>query len=196
MDFGDNGSGNYDEPLWKHVNVLEQTCLLEGESVKFLCDYCNRTFLGSYSTVEEHLLRACEGMTPTIRAQVRNEFCESKKANARMRSADVPVPHSIACSYYGGIPDAGKAMVQSKKRKRSVDDLDEDYLMEVRDHLDAIIARMFYSSGLPFNVARNPYYLSSYALATRKNDIPYCIDVEKDRNHLSSQIARMFYSSG
>ncbi|CAL4901418.1 unnamed protein product [Urochloa decumbens] len=146
MDSGDSDSGNYDEPLWKHVNALEEMCSLEGERVKFLCDYCNRTFLGSYSTVEEHLLRACEGMTPTIRAQVRNEFCESKKANARMRSADVPVPHSVACSYYGGIPDAGKAMVQSKKRKRSTCDLDEDYLMEVRDHLDAIIARMFYSS--------------------------------------------------
>jgi hypothetical protein len=147
MDSGGNDSGNYDEPLWKHVNILEETCLPEGESVKFLCDYCNRTFLGSYSAVEEHLLRVCEGMTPTIRAQVRSEFYESKNANARTRSAYVPVPHSAAGRYYGGMPDSDKALVQSKKRMRNTDDLDEDYLMEIRDHLDAIIARMFYSSG-------------------------------------------------
>ncbi|RLN29131.1 hypothetical protein C2845_PM05G37920 [Panicum miliaceum] len=147
MDSGDNDSGNYDEPLWRHVNILD--CSLEGQSVNFLCDYCNRTFLGSYSAVEEHLLRVCEGMTPTVRVQVRDELCESKKAKARTRVADVPLPlpYSSAGSYFGGMPDTGKAMVQSKKRKKSTDDLDEYYLMEVRDNLDAIIARMFYSSG-------------------------------------------------
>lgn len=147
MDSGYDDSGNYDEPLWKFVSVLEETCSPEGESVKFLCDYCNRTFMGSYSTAEEHLRRVCEGMTPTIRVQVRNELWESKKANARTRVADVPMPHSTAGSYYGGMPDTDKAMVQSKKRKKSTDDLDEYYLMEFRDNLDAIIARLFYSSG-------------------------------------------------
>lgn len=117
--------------------------------MNILCDYCNHTFLGSYSTVEEHLLRVCEGMTPAVRGQVRNELCESKKSKARTRPANVPLPlqYSAASSYFGGMPDTGKGIVQSKKRKMSTDDLDEYYLMEVRDNLDAIIARMFYSSG-------------------------------------------------
>ena len=35
--------------------------------------------------------------------------------------------------------------------------------MQTRTQLDAEIARMFYTRGLPFNLARNPYYLSSYS---------------------------------
>ncbi|XP_052204042.1 uncharacterized protein LOC127809319 [Diospyros lotus] len=35
--------------------------------------------------------------------------------------------------------------------------------MQTITQLDAEIARMFYTGGLPFNLARNPYYLSSYS---------------------------------
>lgn len=58
--------------------------------------------------------------------------------------ADVPLTHSAAGSYPGGM--SGKALVRSKKRKRVIV-VDENHCMEIRDHLDAIIARMFYSSG-------------------------------------------------
>ncbi|CAM8908385.1 unnamed protein product [Rhodiola kirilowii] len=34
--------------------------------------------------------------------------------------------------------------------------------IEVRDQLDQEIARMFYTGGLPFNLARNPHYMRSY----------------------------------
>ncbi|GFY87883.1 hypothetical protein Acr_05g0015220 [Actinidia rufa] len=40
-----------------------------------------------------------------------------------------------------------------------------------RDQLHTEIARMFYSGGLPFNLARNPYYVSSYTYAAN-NSIP------------------------
>jgi len=39
------------------------------------------------------------------------------------------------------------------------------YDMQSRAQLDAEIVRMFYTGGLPFNLARNPYYLSSYSFA-------------------------------
>ncbi|KAL6619232.1 hypothetical protein ACP70R_034371 [Stipagrostis hirtigluma subsp. patula] len=52
---------------------------------------------------------------------------------------------SAASCYSGGM--SGKALVQSKKRKRTTT-VDEDHCMEIRDHLDVVIARMFYSSGL------------------------------------------------
>lgn len=42
-----------------------------------------------------------------------------------------------------------------------------------RDHLDHEIARMFYSAGLPFNLARNPYFQSSYAYAANHNIVGY-----------------------
>jgi hypothetical protein len=133
-----------DEPLWRHVTILTEleTDSLEGETVKFLCDYCNRIFHGIYSTVEAHLLKACNGMTDIIHEQVRKEFLASN--NARTMPTDVPLTVSAACNYPGCM--SGKLLVQSKKRKRT-EGVDENHCMEIREHLDAIIARMFYSSG-------------------------------------------------
>lgn len=70
MDSGDDDSGNNGdrEPLWRHINIFEGTNSLDGENVRFLRDYCNRVFRGSYSTVEAYLLKACEGVTDTIHA--------------------------------------------------------------------------------------------------------------------------------
>uniref|UniRef100_A0A0A8Y0R3 BED-type domain-containing protein n=1 Tax=Arundo donax TaxID=35708 RepID=A0A0A8Y0R3_ARUDO len=198
MDSGDDdfGSNGHHEPLWRHVNIYEGNDSLDGENVRFLCDYCNRVFRGSYSTVEAHLLKACEGVTATIRAQIRNEFMASKHANIRTMPSDVPLTHTAAGSYPDDILDI--ALVQSKKRKRT-SIVDENHCMEIRDHLDAIIARMFYSSGLPFSAAKNPYYQNSFSLATRKKDISGITNVENDscmESDLVALIARIFYSSG
>ncbi|WVZ98549.1 hypothetical protein U9M48_043978 [Paspalum notatum var. saurae] len=188
MDSGDDDSGNYDGR--RYVSILE------GESARFLCDYCNRAFLGNYSAVEAHLLRSCEGMTPTIRTQVWDEFFASKYGHERTIPSSVPRSHSAVGSFSVAVPDTGKAMVQSKKRKKNTDVLEEEgYLMKIQEHLDAIIARIFYSSGLSFNVARNPEYRSSYSLATRKKDIFDFTDAEI-RGHLDAKIAMMFYTSG
>nr|KYP55834.1 hypothetical protein KK1_002059 [Cajanus cajan] len=50
-------------------------------------------------------------------------------------------------------------------KKRKVGPLEKAFNLENRDNLKALIARMFYSSGLPFNLARNPYYVNSYSFA-------------------------------
>ncbi|KAL6609967.1 hypothetical protein ACP70R_039936 [Stipagrostis hirtigluma subsp. patula] len=152
-----------------HVNILEKADSLDGES-EVVCDYCNRTFCGSYSTAETHFLKACEGVSSTIRAQVRKEFLASKNANARTMPTHVLLRQSAASCYSGGM--SGNALVQSKKRKRTTT-VDEDHCMEIRDHLDVVIARMFYSSDIPdctnrlsSNLARNPYYHSSISIAS------------------------------
>ena len=38
-----------------------------------------------------------------------------------------------------------------------------------RDHLMVEIARMFYSAGLPFHLARNPYFVSAFSYAATHN---------------------------
>nr|KYP42848.1 hypothetical protein KK1_035735 [Cajanus cajan] len=50
-------------------------------------------------------------------------------------------------------------------KKRKVGPLEKAFNLENRDNLKALIARMFYSSRLPFNLARNPYYVNSYSFA-------------------------------
>ncbi|GJM88601.1 hypothetical protein PR202_ga04680 [Eleusine coracana subsp. coracana] len=72
-----------------------------------------------------------------------------------------------------------KAVLQPKKRMKTID-LDDDFCVKLRNILDAIIARLFYSSGLPFSVAMNPHYQSTLSLATGKKDIPGRTDGDND----------------
>lgn len=147
MESGDNDFGDNVEPLWRHVDVLEESGSLDEDNVRFLCDYCNRVFHGDYSAVEAHLLasspsgiEACKGLTDTIRTQLENEYA------AAIDSDDVPLTHSATSSYSSGRSVTGKAIVLPKKRKKNTD-MHEDLHAKLRDLLDAEIARMFYSAG-------------------------------------------------
>lgn len=52
-------------------------------------------------------------------------------------------------------------------RRRRVDDspIGKAFDLQTRDQLDSEIARMFYTGGLPFNLARNPYFMSAFTFA-------------------------------
>lgn len=56
----------------------------------------------------------------------------------------------------------------SFKRRKSVP-LEIAFSLEDRDHLRPPIARMLYSSGLPFNLARNPSYVNSHLFVANHN---------------------------
>ncbi|KAK9288101.1 hypothetical protein L1049_016548 [Liquidambar formosana] len=59
---------------------------------------------------------------------------------------------------------------EPKKRKGFGNSpLKKAFNLEVRDQLKSEISRMFYSSGLPFHLARNPYCVSSYTFAANDN---------------------------
>ncbi|XP_021775239.1 uncharacterized protein LOC110739094 [Chenopodium quinoa] len=55
------------------------------------------------------------------------------------------------------------------KKRKSKNTISDAFNVKSRDHLDSEIARMFYTGGLPFNLARNPYYVSSYTMAANSN---------------------------
>ena len=65
--------------------------------------------------------------------------------------------------------------LESKKRRISGSSTGSDTALEkafnigAREQLHSEIARMFYSAGLPFHLARNPYYASSYTFAANHN---------------------------
>ena len=61
-------------------------------------------------------------------------------------------------------------MVDGKRRKVIENSLSEKaFQNSARAELDNRIARMFYTSGLPFHFARNPNYRNSYAYAAIYN---------------------------
>nr|XP_043613038.1 uncharacterized protein LOC122585009 [Erigeron canadensis] len=58
-----------------------------------------------------------------------------------------------------------EAGVGFKKRKGVVSPFEKAFGVETRDQLDQEIARMFYTGGLPFNLARNPHYVKAFQFA-------------------------------
>ncbi|XP_077251746.1 uncharacterized protein LOC143890963 [Tasmannia lanceolata] len=96
------------------------------------------------------------------------EFKERMKQNAPKR---MPLPPSsssgsLSCPSNMSVPPS----FDLKRRKTSgpsgsVSAIEKAFNMAARDHLHGEIARMFYSDGLPFHLAKNPHYASSYSYA-------------------------------
>ncbi|GJX03798.1 hAT dimerization domain, ribonuclease H-like domain protein [Tanacetum coccineum] len=130
-------------PLWEYVTKIEKQGA-SGGVWKFQCNLCSETRQGSYSRVRAHLLGIKVGLL-CDRQKMKHleEAYEEKKAESNAKEV------ALLC----------EAGVGFKKRKGSSTPIERAFGVEIRDQLDQEIARMFYTGGLPFNLARNPHYL-------------------------------------
>ncbi|GJX72443.1 hAT dimerization domain, ribonuclease H-like domain protein [Tanacetum coccineum] len=144
-------------PLWEYVTKLEKQGAAGGVW-KFQCNLCSETRQGSYSRVRAHLLgikgsgiAICKSPTAGDRQKMKQleEAYEEKKAESNAKEVALPC----------------EAGVGFKKRKGSSTPIERAFGVEIRDQLDQEIARMFYTGGLPFNLARNPHYLRAFQFA-------------------------------
>lgn len=149
-----------DKPLWNHVKVVA-TADGGGGNRTWVCNYCNKKVVGSYTKVKGHLLRlahhnveGCMAISDDVLEAIKKEHetAEAKKAqqalNARKKADYVSIPE-------------GSDLLQQKKRKGMASGqgaLVSAFNVAERDVADKEAARMFYASGLPFNFARSPYF--------------------------------------
>ena len=73
----------------------------------------------------------------------------------------------------GTLGSAGSGLESRKRRADGGLLQPKAFNNEAGEQLTAGIARMHYSSQLPFNLARNPYYTSSYTLAANHHSVGY-----------------------
>nr|KYP64116.1 hypothetical protein KK1_018705 [Cajanus cajan] len=142
-------------PLWCYVSILDKNS--EGGGNKsWSCNFCQKVFRSSYSRVKAHLLRIY-GTGISVCASVNDQYLVELKSIVELAENKVKPKH---------VPLPTEKMHQSSLlEKRKVGPLEKAFNLENRDNLKALIARMFYSFGLPFNLARNPYYVNSYSFA-------------------------------
>ena len=57
---------------------------------------------------------------------------------------------------------------EKMRKRRGVSAIECSFNLEVRSQLDELIARMFYTVGLPFNLARNPYFRKAFMFAANR----------------------------
>ncbi|XP_050222742.1 uncharacterized protein LOC126672833 [Mercurialis annua] len=85
-----------------------------------------------------------------------------KISNSQPKRVPLPVTATITSPSFA----THSSDLEVLKRKRVSDSkLAKSFDMQHRAQLDADIARMYYTGGLPFTFARNPYYMSSYSFA-------------------------------
>ena len=86
---------------------------------------------------------------------------EAKDRMARKTPINVPLPPAFTAS--NGLVGVNLHLIlplSKSKRKAAPSAIERSFNMASKDQLHSLIARMFYSSGLPFHLARNPYYVN------------------------------------
>lgn len=148
------------KPLWRHVIQLERTGG-SGGNAKSKCRYCDAIIHGSYYRVKAHLLKisncgvkTCPKVTVPILQQLRDEVAAAEAATSSA-TRRVPLPGENTSSNEVG--NASQMGVVAKKRKGQLA-IDKSFNLGLRSTMDALVARAFYTAGLPFNLARNPYW--------------------------------------
>ncbi|PWA61513.1 hypothetical protein CTI12_AA369680 [Artemisia annua] len=105
-------------------------------------------------TTETGGISTCKRVKPESLIEMKNKEKECEDAKSNSAPKDVPLP----C----GGSDFENTL---KKRKSSSSPLVRSFDVDTRTQLDQEIARMFFTGGLPFNLARNPHYMRAFTFA-------------------------------
>ncbi|XP_058005467.1 uncharacterized protein LOC110671042 [Hevea brasiliensis] len=98
-------------------------------------------------------------------SEMRKQEDEATNRITNSQSRRVSLPISITSFPSLNITEPS-ILTALKKRRVNDSPLCRAFDLQTRAQLDVEIARIFYTGGLPFDFARNPYYVSSYSFAT------------------------------
>ncbi|KAG6527548.1 hypothetical protein ZIOFF_009659 [Zingiber officinale] len=97
---------------------------------------------------------------------------ELRKKNSKPKEVSLPLSSASSnmaskSSFSGLDPLQNDDPTLTKKRKGQLDPLEKAFNLNARYELHSEIARLFYTGGLSFNIARNPHYVRAFSLATQ-----------------------------
>ncbi|XP_030970895.1 uncharacterized protein LOC115991330 [Quercus lobata] len=134
-------------PLWKYVTRLEKASVGSG-NVSFKCNYCEKTFKGSYSRVKAHLLK--------------------------LPKFGIQACAKVGDEYQNEMQKLEDAFEESSRRLKKPKLVSLPTDSPTSPNLDnSLIARTFYSAGLPFHFAKNPYWIEMIKFAANNNLVGY-----------------------
>jgi hypothetical protein len=121
--------------------------------VRIRCRLSNHDWNGSYSRVKAHLLKIrsfgvkfCRVVTVHVFEQLKVEVAAASVVADRTMPRDIPLP----------------VEGNEKRKRRGVLAIESSFNLDVWRQLDELTTRMFYTGGLPFNLARNPYFRKAF----------------------------------
>ncbi|XP_061366107.1 uncharacterized protein LOC133309353 [Gastrolobium bilobum] len=150
-----------DKPIWKYVTQLDAR-VEAGGNLSWKCNFCKKDYKSSYTRVRAHLLKISgKGIGKCLMVQNRDmiemERLEHEAEQRKQSNAprNVPLPPSTSST--------------GPKKRKTTSSLEMAFNVGEREELNYLIARMFYSARLPFNLAKNPYFQASYTYAANHN---------------------------
>ncbi|KAL9242469.1 hypothetical protein vseg_016462 [Gypsophila vaccaria] len=173
------------KPLWQYVTKLQK--FGGGGNISFRCNICQGTYKGSYSRVKAHLLKISGlGIKPCSKATAEHlkemkrlmdgtELRPKKAVPLDFRLPSPPSASSESSSEKKTI--VGSACHEQElrvfKRRKKIGESEKALDEPVKERLDREVARMFFSAGLPFTIADNPYFKSAFTFAAKTNIADY-----------------------
>lgn len=139
-------------PLRRYITIVG-----DRRDNKWICNFGCRVdaYTGSYSRIRAHLIGVKKGeKTPGI--ILCSKLSPTQREDLRKEEED-------ARDMFGGVlrkrkPTETPASHSADGKRRSVTSVKDMFKVSARDEADAKIARFFYSCGIPFNVARSPFW--------------------------------------
>ncbi|KAG6534868.1 hypothetical protein ZIOFF_008774 [Zingiber officinale] len=167
-------------PMWKFVTKVEKA--VGGGNVTWSCNICTKVCKGSYLRVKAHLLKqkgaGIAGCTAVTMDQMKRmqqlvDDAELRKKNSKPKEVSLPSSSASSnmaskSSFSGPSPLQNDDPTLTKKRKGQLGPLEKAFNLNARDELHSEIARLFYTGGLSFNIARNPHYVRAFSLVTQR----------------------------
>ena len=155
-------------PLWRYV-TREAKLGKGGGNVAFRCNFCRQIYKGSYYRVKAHLLKikgagvaSCTKVTNENLVEMRKVVEEAEQRVKQSNLKRVPLPTSSSgTSNFENFPSSASA-IDLKRRKGPIRSIEKAFNMGAHEIVGCEIARMFYTGGLSFHFARNPYYARAF----------------------------------
>jgi hypothetical protein len=161
-------------PLWTYVTKIEKSSG-GGGNMSFKCNYSQEIYKGSYSRVKAHLLRivnigikGCPKVTTEHKLEMQ-KLQDAAKQKKISKESMIPLP-----------PRDGSESINSSTmfgaRKRTLtgkSPLERAFNNGCKEQLTSLIARMFYSGGIPFHFVRSSHYVNSYKSAANNMLVGY-----------------------
>ena len=159
--------------LWRYVT--REAKLGKGEgNVAFQCNFCRQIYKGSYYRFKAHLLKikgagvaSCTKVTNENLAKMRKVVEEAEQRVKQSNLKQVPLPTSSAGTSNFENSSSSASAIDPKRRKGSIGSIKKAFNMGAREIVDSEIARMFYTEGLSFHFARNPYHARDFKSASQ-----------------------------
>jgi hypothetical protein len=152
-----NSTGNRTDPGWEHAVDINNN------SRRVQCKYCGVIRSGGIYRFKHHLAGTSQNAEPCTKVpdDVRQKFVKHLKDQAESqikktkRVADYEIEEPIEIDTQKG---KGTMDVFVKKRKNQIT-LNHIFKKEEREKVCIQIARLFYTSAIPFNVVKNPEFI-------------------------------------